>query len=453
MNQAHDTPEVDPYQWLEDVTGPAALDWVRDRNAKTLGELSHSARFTGSAHRDPPGARRRRPHPLPAAARCLPVQLLAGRGPPPGPVAAHDAGGVPPGPAGLGSPAGRRRAGRAGGRELGLAGRDRAAARRVPAGPGGAVPGRRGRERGPRVRRRRAPFRRGRDSASPRPRPTSGGSTPDRIYVGTDFGPGSLTSSGYPRMVKQWRRGTALSEATVVYEGKPDDVSVHAFHDPTEGFERDFVVRSIDFFRSEWYLRTTAATGPARGARGRHRRRAPRVAAGPHPVGLGHRRHQLPGRGAAGRPVRRLPGRRAGADRAVRAGRAYLAELLRLDPPSPDPQHAARRAQPAGGAHPRPRPVAAHRAGRGAGVRPDRHRGHRSRRQRRVPAGLQRVHPAGHAALRAHRRRPERAQAGAGVLRRRGDVGADSSSPPPRTAPRCPTSWSGRARPPPGPPC
>jgi prolyl oligopeptidase len=77
-----------------------------------------------------------------------------------------------------------------------------------------------------------------------------------QIYVGTDFGPGSLTSSGYPRLVKQWRRGTPLSEATLVYEGQPEDVAVHAFHDPTEGFERDFVVRSTDFYHSEWYLRT-----------------------------------------------------------------------------------------------------------------------------------------------------------------------------------------------------
>ena len=31
----------------------------------------------------------------------------------------------------------------------------------------------------------------------------------DTIYVGTDFGPGSLTSTGYPRIVKRWRRGHA----------------------------------------------------------------------------------------------------------------------------------------------------------------------------------------------------------------------------------------------------
>jgi prolyl oligopeptidase len=78
----------------------------------------------------------------------------------------------------------------------------------------------------------------------------------DRVYVGTDFGPGSLTSSGYPRVVKEWRRGTELSSAVVVYEGKPEDVSAYATHDPTPGFPRDFVGRNIDFYRSERFLRT-----------------------------------------------------------------------------------------------------------------------------------------------------------------------------------------------------
>ncbi|MEU3622083.1 S9 family peptidase [Amycolatopsis coloradensis] len=78
----------------------------------------------------------------------------------------------------------------------------------------------------------------------------------DRVYIGTDFGAGTLTSSGYPRLAKEWRRGTPLEEATVVFEGKPDDVSVSAHHDPTEGYERDFVYRSIDFYRTERYVRT-----------------------------------------------------------------------------------------------------------------------------------------------------------------------------------------------------
>jgi prolyl oligopeptidase len=78
----------------------------------------------------------------------------------------------------------------------------------------------------------------------------------DRIYVGTDFGPDSLTSSGYPRIIKEWRRGTPLTEARTVFEGKPDDVAVHAYHDPTEGYERDFVSRRIGFYTGETYLRT-----------------------------------------------------------------------------------------------------------------------------------------------------------------------------------------------------
>lgn len=77
----------------------------------------------------------------------------------------------------------------------------------------------------------------------------------DRIYVGTDFGPGSLTASGYPRVIREWRRGTPLAEAPVVYEGKPEDVAAFASHDPTPGFERDFVGRSIDFYRTETHLR------------------------------------------------------------------------------------------------------------------------------------------------------------------------------------------------------
>ena len=35
----------------------------------------------------------------------------------------------------------------------------------------------------------------------------------DTVLVGTDFGPGSLTDSGYPRIVKRWRRGQPLEDA------------------------------------------------------------------------------------------------------------------------------------------------------------------------------------------------------------------------------------------------
>ncbi|WP_433529383.1 prolyl oligopeptidase family serine peptidase [Micromonospora sp. CA-263727] len=80
----------------------------------------------------------------------------------------------------------------------------------------------------------------------------------DHIYVGTDLGPGSLTDSGYPRVVRRWRRGTPLTEAEVVYEASSEDVAAYGWHDPTPGFERDFVGRGLDFYRSEDFLLTGA---------------------------------------------------------------------------------------------------------------------------------------------------------------------------------------------------
>jgi prolyl oligopeptidase len=77
----------------------------------------------------------------------------------------------------------------------------------------------------------------------------------DTLYIGTDFGPGSMTDSGYPRIAKVWRRGTPLAQAETVFEGKADDMAVGAARDHTKGFERDFVYRAITFYTNELFLR------------------------------------------------------------------------------------------------------------------------------------------------------------------------------------------------------
>ncbi|HZW19456.1 MAG TPA: prolyl oligopeptidase family serine peptidase [Luteimonas sp.] len=77
----------------------------------------------------------------------------------------------------------------------------------------------------------------------------------DTVYVSTDFGPGSMTDSGYPRIVKEWKRGTPIESATVVYEGTTKDMAIGAGHDDTPGYERDFVRRAIAFYNDELYLR------------------------------------------------------------------------------------------------------------------------------------------------------------------------------------------------------
>lgn len=45
------------------------------------------------------------------------------------------------------------------------------------------------------------------------------------LIVGTNFGGNSMTSSGYPRIVKIWKRGTPLSQARTIFEGDATDVS------------------------------------------------------------------------------------------------------------------------------------------------------------------------------------------------------------------------------------
>ncbi len=77
----------------------------------------------------------------------------------------------------------------------------------------------------------------------------------DTIYVGTDFGEGSLTKSGYPRIVKEWKRGTPLAEAKTLYEAKETDLGAEAYRSWDHGKVRDFVERSIDAYHSQRWLR------------------------------------------------------------------------------------------------------------------------------------------------------------------------------------------------------
>ncbi|NTW39610.1 MAG: S9 family peptidase [Cellulomonadaceae bacterium] len=78
----------------------------------------------------------------------------------------------------------------------------------------------------------------------------------DTVFVYTDFGTGTMTPSGYPRIVKRWVRGTPLADAEVVYEGTDADMYISASHDHTPGFERDMVHRTVAFYAEELYLRS-----------------------------------------------------------------------------------------------------------------------------------------------------------------------------------------------------
>jgi prolyl oligopeptidase len=73
----------------------------------------------------------------------------------------------------------------------------------------------------------------------------------DTLWVGTDFGDGSLTHSGYPRIAKLWRRGTPLASARQVFEGKVEDVAAGGYTIFSHTGPVHLLYRSPSFFESE----------------------------------------------------------------------------------------------------------------------------------------------------------------------------------------------------------
>jgi prolyl oligopeptidase len=63
----------------------------------------------------------------------------------------------------------------------------------------------------------------------------------DTIFVSTNFGEGSITESGFPRIVKIWKRGTPLSEAKQLFEGDAKSVSADATRVRTKTGDIDLV--------------------------------------------------------------------------------------------------------------------------------------------------------------------------------------------------------------------
>ncbi len=74
------------------------------------------------------------------------------------------------------------------------------------------------------------------------------------LLVGTDFGPGSMTTSGYPRMLKRWTRGTPLTSAELVLEVPATDVWLGASSYDAGGRTYVRINNGKTFYRSSEYL-------------------------------------------------------------------------------------------------------------------------------------------------------------------------------------------------------
>ena len=74
------------------------------------------------------------------------------------------------------------------------------------------------------------------------------------VFVGTDFGAGSLTESGYPRSGRLWRRGEPLEQAPEAFGGEVTDVSAGAYRTWDGDTPYDLGYRTPDFFTQQSFL-------------------------------------------------------------------------------------------------------------------------------------------------------------------------------------------------------
>jgi prolyl oligopeptidase len=85
-----------------------------------------------------------------------------------------------------------------------------------------------------------------------------GWKTDDSLWVGAPHGADTMSKSGYPITVRVWTRGQALSEAPIIYRGKPEDVTVAAgtYREWTPSGERtvDVITRAVSFFQNEYFV-------------------------------------------------------------------------------------------------------------------------------------------------------------------------------------------------------
>ncbi len=85
----------------------------------------------------------------------------------------------------------------------------------------------------------------------------------DTLLVARDWGAGTMTASGYPFVVKEWKRGTPLESATEVFRGKPSDIrcSAEVLRDG-QGHTLQVLREGLTFFESATVVRTAKGVQP-----------------------------------------------------------------------------------------------------------------------------------------------------------------------------------------------
>jgi prolyl oligopeptidase len=74
------------------------------------------------------------------------------------------------------------------------------------------------------------------------------------VLVSTDFGGGTMTSSGYPRLARLWTRGQPLSRAETIFEADVTDMAVFTGTFEMDGEDRGVVMHLTTIFEREMHL-------------------------------------------------------------------------------------------------------------------------------------------------------------------------------------------------------
>ena len=78
----------------------------------------------------------------------------------------------------------------------------------------------------------------------------------DTLLIGTKFDEEAVTDSGYPRVIKVWKRGTPLESAEFLFEVGKSDLAAHGWVVRRPDETHEFLCRSMDFWNEETiYLR------------------------------------------------------------------------------------------------------------------------------------------------------------------------------------------------------
>ena len=81
----------------------------------------------------------------------------------------------------------------------------------------------------------------------------------DTLLVTRDWGPGTMTASGYPFVVKLWKRGTPLDSAKEVFRGQPTDMLAtgSTLHD-AKNHSLTLFTRAVTIFENQTFVLTSS---------------------------------------------------------------------------------------------------------------------------------------------------------------------------------------------------